>query len=66
MYLCTIAILLRQNIRNVPTLAEYCLVESLDPPCCRYYLDLSTKQRKEWEQRLEELKKASAEEVSAS
>lgn len=29
----------------------------------RYYLELNTKQRKEWEQRLEELKKASEEEV---
>jgi F0F1-type ATP synthase membrane subunit b/b' len=29
----------------------------------RYYLELNTKQRKEWEQRLEELKKAAEEEV---
>lgn len=36
------------------------------PPCCRYYLELNTKQRKEWEQRLEELKKASEEEVRRS
>lgn len=32
----------------------------------RYYLDLSTKQRKEWEQKLEELKKAAEEEVGTS
>jgi len=30
---------------------------------CRYYLELNTKQRKEWEQRLEELKKTAEEEV---
>lgn len=30
----------------------------------RYYLELNTKQRKEWEQKLEELKKAAEEEVS--
>lgn len=31
----------------------------------RYYLELNTKQRKEWEQRLEELKKAAEEEVGS-
>jgi hypothetical protein len=35
------------------------------PVPTRYYLELNTKQRKEWEQRLEELKKAAEEEVRA-
>jgi hypothetical protein len=49
---------LRLNACNVQTPAM-----PLSPG--RYYLELSTKQRKEWEQRLEEVKKSSDQDVRA-